>query len=63
MSKAKSRTAVREEFLRLVREYARYWSGDTVKNKTVAERCDGLAFSILNIFDGTTESLPHSSCV
>lgn len=36
-----------------IRGFARYWAN--LPNKTPQERCDGLAFSILNIFDGSTE--------
>lgn len=54
MSEARAKTAeeVRHEFIDLIRAYSKYWS--ELSNKTPQERCDGLAFSILNIFDGTT---------
>ena len=35
---------------------AKYWA--ELPDKTPKDRCDGLAFSILNIFDGTTAVLP-----
>jgi hypothetical protein len=54
--RAKTVEEVREEFLDNIREVARYWA--KLPDRTAQERCDGLAFSILNIFDGTTMSLP-----
>lgn len=58
MSKPRAKTAeeAREEFLNYIREIARYWA--ELPGKSAQERCDGLAFSILNIFDGTTMGLP-----
>ena len=35
---------------------AKYWA--ELPSKTPQERCDGLAFSILNIIDGNTMKLP-----
>ena len=43
---------VRERFLDHVRSLAVYWAGQ--QDQTPLERCEGVAFSILNIFDGTT---------
>lgn len=47
---------VRAKLLGYTREIARYWAN--LPNKTPQERCDGLAFSILNIFDGIVDELP-----
>lgn len=55
MSKAKTVEEVREDLLNHIRALAQYWAG--LPNKTDLEKCNGLAFSILNIFDGTS-SLP-----
>ena len=46
----------REQLLAQFRMYARYWAN--LPDKSPQERCDGLAFSLLNIFDGTTVRLP-----
>jgi hypothetical protein len=46
---------VREKFLDQVRGLADYWSKTDRDPKGM---CNGLAFSILNIFDGTTMGLP-----
>lgn len=54
MSQPRAKTAeeVREEFLEYIHGVSKYWAEQ--ENLTHQERCDGLAFSILNIFDGTT---------
>lgn len=46
----------REIFYRQVKALCEYWS--TVEGKSDLERCEGVAFSIMNIFDGTTFNLP-----
>lgn len=56
MSKAKSAEEVRNELLAAIRRTAAGWAA--VPDKTPAERCDGLAFSLLTIFDGETLGLP-----
>lgn len=56
MSRAKTAEEVRREFLLHIHSLVEYWA--ELPNKTPLERCDGLAFSILNIFDGTTMGLP-----
>lgn len=58
MSKPRAKTAeeVREEFLKQIHAISNYWAN--LPNKSAQERCDGVAFSILNIFDGTTMNLP-----
>jgi hypothetical protein len=56
MSRAYTAEEVREQLLAHIRHLARYWA--TIPDRqTPLERCEGLAFSILNIFDGTS-SLP-----
>lgn len=52
MSKAKTVEEVRETFLDQIRFLAHYWARQ--KPNSSREACDGLAFSILNIFDGTS---------
>jgi hypothetical protein len=44
---------VENQFLDLVRSYAKEWAA--LPNKTDKEKCDGLAFSIRCIFDGATD--------
>ena len=55
MSKPYTEEEVREMFLAHIRHLCRYWAG--VERGDKKEILEGLAFSILNIFDGTT-SLP-----
>jgi hypothetical protein len=59
MPKPRAYTAeeARAMLLDAFRTYAKYWS--TVPGKTPHEMCDGLAFSLLNLFDGGTLTLPH----
>jgi hypothetical protein len=54
MSEPRAKTAeeARADFLAHVRQVARYW--ESPPDRTVRERLEGLAFSILNIFDGTS---------
>ena len=47
---------VRQQLLDHMRAISRYWAKQP--DQTVAEKCDGLCFSILNIFDGTSMGLP-----
>jgi hypothetical protein len=56
MSEAYTKEEVRDQFLHQVRGLAKYWS--TVPGRTDLEKCEGLAFSIMNIFDGTSMVLP-----
>lgn len=44
---------VRAAFLRQLKNYAKYWA--TIPDTTPLERCEGLVFSILVIFDGESE--------
>jgi hypothetical protein len=48
----------REMFLAKMRAYVKYWAGES-RVATVQEKLDGLAFSILNIIDGTSSGLPR----
>lgn len=56
MSREKTPEESKQEFLKLVREYAEEWA--RVPNKTVEERLHGLVFSILVIFDGEAVGFP-----
>ena len=47
---------VREMFLDHIRCLVKYW--DQVDTKNTEEKLDGLAFSMLNIFDGSTIPFP-----
>ena len=47
---------VREVFLNQLRVLIQYWHN--VKGQSEEEKMDGLVFSILNIFDGSTMNLP-----
>lgn len=55
-SRAKTDIEVREEFLSKLRELAIYWAN--TEGTTSLEKCEGVVFSILNIFDGTSCGLP-----
>jgi len=54
--RAKTADEVREEFMRHLAGIAHYWA--TLPDKTPIEQCNGVVFSILNIFDGTAVGLP-----
>lgn len=55
--RAKTIEEVRGEFIAQLRQIARYWA--TLEGvHTIQERCDGVIFSALNIFDGTSAGLP-----
>jgi hypothetical protein len=58
MTKPRAYTAIeaRAMLLDAFHSYAAYWA--VVPNKTPQEMCDGLAFSLLNLFDGGTTFLP-----
>lgn len=58
MSKPIDKEAAREAFLDQVRAYVDYWAHPDVQRDNVKERLSGLAFSILNIFDGTSAMMP-----
>ena len=59
--RVKTEEEVREEFLACIRGYAEYWAKQL--GKTSLEKCNGLAFSILGIFDGVTIELPGMDIV
>lgn len=63
MTRAKTAEEAREAFLDQIRTYVSYWASNNVGDKTVRERLDGLAFSILNILDGTSSGLPAMDIV
>lgn len=56
MSRANTVEEVRNEFINHIKSIVKYWA--TLEGKTAQERCEGVAFSMLNIFDGTTMILP-----
>lgn len=57
ISRAYTPEEVRKQFLDAVRGYVSYW--DKLEGEhSVTDRLNGLAFSILNIIDGTSMSLP-----
>jgi hypothetical protein len=56
MSKAKTAEEIREDILAHIRHIAHYWA--SLPDKTAQERCDGVAFSILALIDGHTDSAP-----
>jgi hypothetical protein len=56
MSKAKSEQEVRDELFRKLNDIAVYWAN--LRGKSDLEKCRGVVFSILNIFDGTSIGLP-----
>lgn len=56
MSKPYTEEEAREIFLSSIRGLCSYWVG--VERRNTAEKLEGLAFSILNIFDGTSASMP-----
>jgi hypothetical protein len=56
MSKPISKEQLRLQFRNSIRMYAREWA--SYPNKTLQERSDGLAFSILALLDGSDVNLP-----
>jgi hypothetical protein len=58
MSKPRAKTAkeVRKEFLQNIHDCSEYWA--SLSDKTIQERCDGLAFSILVMIDGESMDFP-----
>ena len=58
MSKTRAKTAkeVRKEFLQHIHDCSEYWA--SLSDKTIQEKCDGLAFSILVMLDGESMDLP-----
>ncbi|WYC18346.1 hypothetical protein [Citrobacter phage vB_CfrS_K1M] len=56
MSREYTKEEVREQFLAQVRHVYHYWAN--LPDKSDIDRCEGVAFSILNIIDGTSAALP-----
>ena len=56
MSNPRTKEECREMFLDQVRHLCKYW--DDVPKDTSLEKLEGLAFSILCIFDGSTMAMP-----
>jgi hypothetical protein len=54
--RALTKEEVRSQVLDVARNYAQYWS--ELPDRTPSDRCNGLCFSLMNIFDGTSASLP-----
>jgi len=54
--RARTEEEVREEILSLIRSNIKFWAESS--RKTDFEKCEGVAFSILDIFDGATFVLP-----
>lgn len=50
MSRAHTKEEARELLLDQIREICDYWS--KVESASIKDKCDGVAFSILNVFDG-----------
>lgn len=59
-SRAYTAEEIRDMFMSMVRDAARYWANlpdadkATGKPLTIAGRCEGVAFSILSIIDGSS---------
>lgn len=56
MAEPYTKEEMREMFLAHCQSIAFYWS--RLENKTPRERCDGVVFSMLNIFDGCSGGFP-----
>src|SRR6185503_17275055 len=56
MSTAYTVEEARENFLQNLKAICSYWS--QVEGRTELEKCEGVAFSMMNIFDGTSAGLP-----
>lgn len=61
MSRAKTAEEAQAEFLQAVRGIAQQWAD--VPHHTVQERCEGVAFSILSLVDGTSVGFPSLDLV
>lgn len=57
MSKEVSKEEAKKLFLSQVRNICAYWSSDQICGD-VKDRCEGVAFSIMNIFDGACGGFP-----
>ena len=56
MSKAKSAEDIRKDLLNHFKMLSKYWAN--LPNKTIQERCDGVVFTILSTFDGSSIDFP-----
>ena len=52
MSRAYTDEEVRKQLIEHVKHVCKYWAN--LPDKTDLDKCEGVAFSIMNIFDGTT---------
>lgn len=55
MAEAKSKSEMLEAFTQQVSNITSYWAGLDISDK---EKCEGVAFSIMNIFDGACGGFP-----
>ena len=53
MSREYTNEEIQQNFIAEIKKYVNYWA--TQPQLSVQEQCDGVAFSILNILDGTSE--------
>lgn len=61
MSRAYTKEEIRKQFINYIRSLVKYWND--IEDQSTEEKLSGLAFSILNIFDGTTIALPAMDIV
>jgi hypothetical protein len=61
MSREITEAEASDRVMRYIATISKYWAD--LPDKTPLERCNGLAFSLLNIFDGTTVALPKLGLV
>jgi hypothetical protein len=54
--RAKTEKEVREEFIFIIQNLTKYWARQ--ENLSVNSRCEGVAFSILCLFDGINMDFP-----
>lgn len=57
MSRAITKEEARETFLEQIKTIVDYWS-ELEQPKSVKDRCDGVAFSILAMIDGCSVGIP-----
>jgi hypothetical protein len=62
MSEAKSESELRDDFIDNIWAAVRYWGRES-RAETSDRKLEGLAFSILNIFDGTSMGFPACDIV
>lgn len=61
MNNAHTVDEVKEQLISSIRNICHYWAN--LPNKSDIDRCEGVAFSILNIIDGTSAGLPSMDLV